>query len=86
MVYRVEGSRGRRRHSGVMYKIECSDCDHVYFGETSRNAYTRACEHTKLLDKKKDDSVLNIHNMDNKEQHRHPTVQYESGQQTPHIA
>ena len=50
-----------------MYKIECSDCDHVYFGETSRNAYTRACEHTKSLDKKKEDSVLHRHIM---EQHR----------------
>ena len=67
MVCRVEGSRGRCRQSGVMYKIECSECDHVYFGETSRNAYTRGCEHTRSLDRGREDSVLYKHII---EQHR----------------
>ena len=53
MVRRVEGSRGWCWQSGVMYKIEC--VDHVYIGETSRNASTRPCENTKSQDKKKED-------------------------------
>ena len=63
----MSNSRGRCRQSGVMYKIECSECDHVYFGETSRNAYTRGCEHTRSLDRGREDSVLYKHII---EQHR----------------
>ena len=34
------------------------------FDDTSRNAYTRGCEHTKSLAKKEDDSVLHKHVME----------------------
>ena len=76
MVCRVEGSKGRCRQSGVMYKIGCSDCDYVYIGETSRNAYTRGCEHTKSLEKKKEDSVL----------YRHITEQHPNYTDTPQFS
>ena len=76
MVCSVEGSKGRCRQSGVMYKIGCSDCDYVYIGETSRNAYTRGCEHTNSLEKKKEDSVL----------HRHITEQHPNYTDTPQFS
>ena len=52
------------RNECVTYKIECSNCDSVYIGESARNAYTRGAEHTTALHNKDKDSVLYRHMQD----------------------
>ena len=56
--------RGMCRNECVTYKIECSNCDSVYIGESARNAYTRGAEHTTALHNKDKDSVLYRHMQD----------------------
>ena len=45
------GEGGACRVNSVTYEITCNatECDHVYHGETGRNAYTRGLEHLDSL-------------------------------------
>ena len=52
---------GQCRRENVTYKINCSECDYVYHGETARNAYTRGNEHLSALNKNDKNSVLLRH-------------------------
>ena len=52
MVCRNDEGTGQCRVTGVTYEIKCSMCDHVYVGETGRNAYSRGLEHQEGLNKK----------------------------------
>ena len=56
-----EGGDGKRcRKEGVLYEIQCDQCDDVYTGETGNNAYTRGTQHEEALDRD-ENSVLHIH-------------------------
>ena len=54
------GSRkgGRCRQECIEYEIRCEKCGDVYEGESSRNAYTRGCEHQAAYEKREKDSIM----------------------------
>ena len=43
------GGSGRCDRTSALYRITCTECDDVYYGETSRNAYARCREHGRAL-------------------------------------
>ena len=54
------------RKTNIGYTIQCKNCQskgktQVYEGESCRNMYQRSREHIKLMEKKKEGSVLNKH-------------------------
>ena len=55
------GNKGDCRRENVTYKISCSECEKIYIGETSKNAFTRGQQHTQQLQNKDKQSVLNRH-------------------------
>ena len=57
----LSDGRGNCRASDITYKIECSECQYVYIGESARNGYSRGREHLTSLAKKSEDSVLHRH-------------------------
>ena len=62
MVCRSSNS-GSCRRENITYQIECKDCNYIYIGETSRNAYTRGKEHLAACEKADPNSVLYEHSM-----------------------
>ena len=50
--------------SGVVYSIPCTDCDHVYVGETGRKLKTRMSEHTHDIDRMNESSRVAMHERD----------------------
>ena len=38
-----------KRYSGIVYRINCSQCDFVYYGQTERALKTRVSEHKKAV-------------------------------------
>ena len=38
-----------RSQSGVVYKISCTNCDFVYYGQTERQLKTRIAEHNRAI-------------------------------------
>ena len=42
-------NRSRVEASGEVYKINCSQCDFVYYGQTERSLKTRVSEHKKAV-------------------------------------
>ena len=56
-----KGGKGNCRASNVTYKIVCSMCTDIYYGETCRNCYSRGKEHITYLNNKTDNSVLYRH-------------------------
>ena len=61
------GESGGCRNNGVTYEVKCKKCDHLYIGETGRNAYTRGLEHIEGMKNKNEESVLHKHNIENHE-------------------
>ena len=57
-------SGGRCRQEGVTYEIKCSECEGVYIGETSRNAFSRGLEHKRSVSKKDKNSALYMHSVE----------------------
>ena len=53
------GKGGNCHKNNINYKISCQKCDKVYIGETSKNLYTRALQHSQ--NKKEDESFMNKH-------------------------
>ena len=53
------GKGGKCHKSNVNYQITCQKCDKVYIGETSKNLYTRALQHTR--NKKEDEAFMSKH-------------------------
>ena len=58
------GGKGNCRRENITYKIQCSKCDCVYIGETSRTGHYRGRQHMALLVRKDHDSVLWRHTQD----------------------
>ena len=56
--------------NNVTYEIKCEKCGDIYVGETARNAYTRGKEHLKLLEGRKEGSVLWRHCREKHEEER----------------
>ena len=52
---------GDCKKGGVTYRIECSECECVYVGETARTGHYRGKQHQKLLHNKQKESVLYKH-------------------------
>ncbi len=45
----TSGGRGRCDEPNVTYDIECGECNAVYVGQTSKNAYSRGKEHARQM-------------------------------------
>ena len=43
--FRNKDPIAKHMQSNVVYSVQCSDCDQVYIGKTTRHAMTRLCEH-----------------------------------------
>ena len=56
--------------NNITYEIKCEKCGDIYVGETARNAYTRGKEHLKLLEGRKEGSVLWRHCREKHEEER----------------
>ena len=61
MVCREGGGGERCRKESCLYEIKCSECEEVYIGESSSNAYTRGLQHSNALEKEYKSSVLLAH-------------------------
>ena len=63
----VSNGKGNCRTENVNYEIECTreGCEHIYYGETSRNSYCRGIEHLKGIEKRDSNSVFVEHVRDN---------------------
>ena len=68
-----KGDKGNCRNENATYKISCSECEKIYIGETSKNAFTRGRKHTQQLKNKDKQSVL----------YRHLKHDHRSEMQTP---
>ena len=53
-VMRVKDNLPDQEKSGVIYKIDCKDCQKHYIGETKRRLKTRLKEHEAAFSKRKD--------------------------------
>ena len=60
--------------NSICYEVKCKVCENSYFGETSRNLYTRGREHVKKLEKKDVSSFMQKHQ---NEVHNGEPVQFE---------
>ena len=61
------GGKGNCKRDNVTYEVVCErdGCNHVYIGESCRNAYSRGREHLDGLTKKRENSVFYKHIKEN---------------------
>ena len=62
-LHEKEGSGGKCRREGVVYRITCLECEKentaaVYWGETARTGYERGVEHIEGLESKYEKNAL----------------------------
>lgn len=58
----MKDKRPNKDKKNVVYKIDCSECDIAYIGETGRDTKTRIKEHQKYIEKKNETSAIYQHN------------------------
>ena len=58
---KVKDRRELNDRAGVVYEIECKDCDKTYVGETGRKIGTRMNEHSNDIVKRKPASKVAMH-------------------------
>ena len=61
LLKRAFSKRTVQEKAGVVYRLDCKDCDAKYVGETGRQVQDRMAEHKRDIEKKKPASKVFQH-------------------------
>ena len=58
MICKTSDRKGLCRKEGIIYEIQCRECNDKYIGETGRNGHARTREHMNDYKLKKENSIM----------------------------